>query len=457
MTSTACDDCVRVEQLRRGAQPRTHRDEPVPAGAGMTRRMFTARALGTAVAVYGGAALAGGPRALDLGVERAAAATGPASPVLLSVFLPGGADALSVLAPTGDDVYRKRRPTLALNAGDGPRFSEDERLTWHPACAPLAALHAEGKVTVMPAVGYDDPDQSHFASRHFWEVGALDPRMTTGWMGRYLDAVGTPDNPLQGLSLDGMNMPQLATARVPVAAVDRPQEYDFWAPGMWGDVQDLMIEGFAGLGAAHARSSDPGLAQAGRAAQQSGRLYGQLSGLRGAEITAPVAYPKSADSDFPERLQGLAAMLASGLPLRCVSVTAPGQYDTHDGQAAELRSGLELTMGALAAFQRDIEARGLADRVLVHVWSEFGRRPEENASRGTDHGAAGVSFLIGTRASGRMVGEYPGLKRLDSEGNLRATSDFRAVYCSLIEGFLGTEASRVIPGAARLGRPKVLR
>jgi uncharacterized protein (DUF1501 family) len=457
MTSTACDDCVRVEQLRRGAQPRTHRDEPVPAGTGMTRRVFTARALGTAVAVYGGAALAGGPRALDLGVERAAAAAGPASPVLLSVFLPGGADALSILAPTGDATYRKRRPTLALGAGDGPVFSEDERLTWHPSCAPLAALHAEGKVTVMPAVGYDHPDQSHFASRHFWEVGGLDPRATTGWMGRYLDAVGAPDNPLQGLSLDGMNMPQLATARVPVAAVDRPQEYDFWAPGMWGDVHEMMVEGFTGLGAAHAGSSDPGLAQAGRAAQQSGRLYGQLAGLRGAEITPPVAYPKSGDSDFPERLQGLAAMLAAGLPLRCVSVTAPGQYDTHDGQAEELRSGLALTVDALVAFQRDLESRGLADRVLIHVWSEFGRRPEENASRGTDHGAAGVSFVIGARASGRMVGEFPGLDRLDAQGNLRATSDFRAVYCSLIEGFLGTDAARVIPGAARLGRPAVVR
>jgi uncharacterized protein (DUF1501 family) len=457
MTSTACDEGVRVQQLRRGAQPRLHPDEPVPAGAGMTRRVFAARTLGTAVAVYGGSALAGGPDALDLGVERARAAGGPPQPVLLSVFLPGGVDALSVLAPTEDDRYRKLRPTLAVQPGDGPRFSEDARLTWHPTCAPLATLHAEGKVCVLPAVGYDDPDQSHFASRHFWEVGSLDPRASTGWMGRYLDVVGTPDNPLQGLSLDGMNMPQLATARVPVAAVDRPQEYDFWGPGIWGDVHGLMVEGLAALGAAHAGSADPGLAQAGRAAQQSGRLYGQLAPLRGSEIQPPVAYPTSAASDFPQRLAGLAAMLAAGLPLRCVSVTAPGQYDTHDAQADELRAGLSLTVDALFAFQRDLEARGLADRVLVHVWSEFGRRPEENASRGTDHGAAGVSFLVGTRASGRMVGEHPGLKRLDAQGNLRATSDFRAVYCSLLEGFLGTDAARVIPGAARLGRPRVLR
>ena len=87
---------------------------------------------------------------------------------------------------------------------------------------------------------------------------------------------------------------------------------------------------------------------------------------------------------------------------------------------------LALTFDSLLAFQRDLEARGLADRVLTLVWSEFGRRAAENGS-GTDHGAAGVGFLIGTRAAGRMIGEFPGVDKLDSGGNLRATSDFRVL------------------------------
>src|SRR3954469_2036385 len=116
-------------------------------------------------------------------------------------------------------------------------------------------------------------------------------------------------------------------------------------------------------------------------------------------------------------------MLGAGLPLRCVALRAPGQYDTHSDQAPALASGLQLTADALFAFQRDLEARGLADRVLVNVWSEFGRRPRENGS-GTDHGAAGSAFVIGTRAKGTMIGEYPGLTTLDAQGNLRATSDF---------------------------------
>ena len=103
---------------------------------------------------------------------------------------------------------------------------------------------------MLPAVGYDHPDQSHFTSRHFWEVGATDTRLLTGWLGRYLDAVGSPDNPLQGLSLTGSLEPSLATAKVPVAAIDGPGQYDFWSPGVWGEVEDRMLEAIG-----HARAT----------------------------------------------------------------------------------------------------------------------------------------------------------------------------------------------------------
>ena len=112
---------------------------------------------------------------------------------------------------------------------------------------------------------------------------------------------------------------------------------------------------------------------------------------------------------------------------------------------------------AIAAFQADLDARGLADRVLVHVWSEFGRRAQQNGSGGTDHGAAGVSMVIGSRVAGRMVGEWPDLGHLDVNGNQRENTDFRSLYCSLLEQWLGTDAARVIPGADRLARYPLLR
>src|SRR5205085_5433928 len=128
---------------------------------------------------------------------------------------------------------------------------------------------------------------------------------------------------------------------------------------------------------------------------------------------------------------GLAAMIAQGLPLRAVALRAPGMFDTHSDQAAALAGDLQLASESLLAFQRDLESRGIADRVLVHVWSEFGRRAKENGSAGTDHGAAGVGFLVGTRAAGRLVGEFPGLSTgLDDEGNMKAAADFRGVYAA---------------------------
>ena len=382
-----------------------------------------------------------------------------ATPVIVQVFLAGGVDSVSFLAPTEDDTYRRLRPKLALPPGTGTAFAEDPRLRWHPSAAAIAGLHAEGKVSVMPAVGYEHPDQSHFVSRHFYEVGALDPGLSTGWMGRYLDRVGAPDNPLQGLALDSTLAPALASARVPVAAVESPTDYDFWARDVWGDVNTLMLDASARIGAAHARG-DRALAQVAGAAMHTGALRTQLAPLRSADgkpaFASPVAYPVSEESEFPAQLAALAAMLAAGLPLRCVAITAPGDYDTHADQAQELGEPLKLACDALAAFQRDLEARGLADRVLVHVWSEFGRRAAENAN-GTDHGAAGLGLLIGSRAAGRMVGEFPGLTSLDADGNLRATSDFRGVYAALLEQWLGTDAAGIIPDAGRVARPQLIR
>ena len=163
-----------------------------------------------------------------------------------------------------------------------------------------------------------------------------------------------------------------------------------------------------------------------------------------------MAYPS--EDGFARRLAVLAEMLDMGLPLKVVALDANGGYDTHDNQADTLPNDLALFSQSLAAFQADLEARGLADRVLVNVWSEFGRRPNENGS-GTDHGAAGLSMVIGTQAKGTMVGEFPGLAQLDEDDNLRHTTDFRAVYCSLLEQWLDVDAAGIIPNASSFQRP----
>ena len=192
-------------------------------------------------------------------------------------------------------------------------------------------------------------------------------------------------------------------------------------------------------------------------ARQAAGLRSQLAPFNGSGITSPVPYPKHRSS-FPARLAGLAAMLGAGLPLRCVALRAYGMYDTHDDQAEALAQGLKLTGESLLAFQRDLEARGLADRVLTLVWSEFGRRGEENGSRGTDHGAAGVGMVMGTRARGQMIGELPQLRAaLDRQGNLKPTVDFRSVYSSLLEQWFDFDAGGAIPNAKAYRRLQLLR
>jgi uncharacterized protein (DUF1501 family) len=443
-----CDEYTRSQLLRSAAAeagkglPGIEIGMPEPAGTGLSRRKFLSRSAGLALAVYGASKIP--LSAFETGIAQAA----PTDKILVSVFFEGGVDALSVLAPVGDAKYAQLRPNLALAPGAGASFTEDPRLQWHPAAAGLATLHDEGKVSAFPAIGYDHPDQSHFTSRHYYEIGQLEVGYRTGWLGRYIDAVGDDENPLQGLSMDGSLSPMIATAEKPVAAIDSVDGYDLWS-AVSEPIQSEMFNSFARFGTLP--SDSPGLAQVRHATSQTEKLRTELGGV--GEFKSPVAYP---DTDFGHKLAGLAAYIAFGLPMRVVTIRAAGGYDTHAGQAPDLERNLRETCEGLLAFQRDLEQRGLDDRVLVEMWSEFGRRPQENGSQGTDHGAAGCAFVIGSKAKGEMVGEFPGLSNLDANENLRVTSDFRGMYCSLLEQWLGHDAASIIPGASGFARPTLV-
>ena len=426
---------------------------PTPAGTGMDRRTFLLGTAGGLLSVYGASMLS--PARFEAGIAQAAAASGPSDPVLVSIFMEGGWDALSVLAPVKEAKYKELRPTLGLTEGTGTTFAEDENLMWHPSATKLAELHEKGKVTVFPGIGYEPADESHFTSRHYWEVGQLDANTRSGWMGRYLDVAGEPDNPLQGLSLDYSLAPALATAKNPVAAVSSPADYTMWAYGLGEPISTPALETFGALGAIAAPS--PGFAQARAASYDTGLVLQSMAAFVKSEEeskdTPPVTYP---NSEFAERLAALAAMLHAGLPIKCASLNAVGSYDTHSDEATTLATNLQQSVEAVVAFQNDLEARGLDGRVLIQLWSEFGRRPKENGS-GTDHGAGGVAFLIGTHAAGKMVGEFPGLTKLDVNENVLPTCDFRAMYCSLLEQWFQTEAGLVIPEAASFERPVLVK
>ena len=335
-----CNNYTRSQVLRSAAAeagkglPAIEPGMPAPAGTGLSRRSFLSWSAGLALSVYGASKIP--VAAFEEGIAQAA----QSDKILVSVFFDGGIDALSVLAPVGDPRYAQLRPNLALSPESGTEFTEDNRLRWHPAADGLATLHGEGKVSVFPAIGYEHPDQSHFTSRHYYEIGELDVGYHTGWLGRYLDLVGADDNPLQGLSMDGRLSPMIATADKPVAAIDSVDGYDLWSP-VSQPVSDEMFKSFARFGSLPVDS--PGLGQVRRATTQTEKLRQDLGGV--GDFTSPVTYP---ETGFAHMLAGLAAYIGFGLPLEVVTISAPGGYDTHADQATDLDRNLRETSEGLA-------------------------------------------------------------------------------------------------------------
>lgn len=465
-THRCCSDWTRSrEDVARAGNglPAIEPGMPAPAGTGMTRRAMLLRSAGLALSVYGAGKLLA-PEAFEAAIAEAAGD----HRVVVSVFMDGGADNFSLLAPAGHSRYPTLRPTLAVADDPARRFAPDPSLVWHPDAEGLRQMWDDPAcgVAVAPAIGYPSPNQSHFTSRHYWEVGALDPTGTTGWLGRYLDAVGSPEVPIQGLSFSGLLSPALATAVHPVAATDSISSYDFTTHGTWGDMRTRLRDAHRQL--ATLPGGDPALAYARRIQASSAQLRSDLSSATSAPATDPGAGYPTANSAMKTRLQSLARLLhvnTSGdyLPIRAVTVDAAGGWDTHSAQAGDFSRNLRTTCENLRAFWQDLRLRGLDHRVLVLVWTEFGRRPEENGSAGTDHGAAGSAFVIGRDVQQGMIGEFPGLTQhgtvgagLDRDGNLRATADFRALYRGVLEQWLQTDATGIIPGAGAFEPPVLL-
>ena len=420
----------------------------------LTRRQLVRRTVGAGLAVYAAQAL---PLTRVFEAAEASAQAAPDAPILVSVFLPGGCDLLDTLVPLSQyGTYAGKRPQIRQS--EGARKLGSTGLGVHPALTRgeqggIAGLYDRGQIGFLPGIDYANPDLSHFHSRHFWETGLITKEAGTGWLGRWLDTAAGRDNPLQALSMSGALSPVLRSNAAPVASLDSANGAQVWVPGVWGKGFDGAWAAYAELGAQPRRGTGP--AAAGTSARLMHDVAARLEPFAHDDdepdpLAGPVAYPE--DNPFAARLQNLAGLLSAPLGVRIAAVEADGQFDTHDDQKADLDRGLGHVSEGLAAFQADLAARGLANRVLTFVWSEFGRRAEQNASGGTDHGAGGLAWVQGPRARGGILSDYPDLRRLDGDGNLSVTVDFRRVYASLVEQWLGTDAAAVIPDARAFGR-----
>jgi uncharacterized protein (DUF1501 family) len=438
----ACDDFQRAAEA-------AHR--------GLTRRQVIGRGAAAGLAVYAAKAM---PLARILDAAEADAAAAPDAPVLVSVFLAGGCDLVDTLIPSHYGAYADIHPTLRV---EEPLELAGTGLGINPALASglgggIKGLFEAGKVGFMPGIDYSNPDLSHFHSRHFWETGLITHRAGAGWLGRLLDHAGSPDNALQGISMSNSLSPALRTANAPVAAVSSPGNAQFWIPRVWGRAYESAMATYEKI--AQRPATRPGERAAGLNAVRAKRVGDQLKPYeeRGGvdPLASPVEYPDPDGNPLSGKLQVLAGLLAQPLGIRVAAVQAAGDYDTHDNQVQELPRALTRLSEALAAFQADLEARGLADRVLTFVWSEFGRRPHENDSDGTDHGAGGLAWVQGTPARPGILTDYPEIRGLREDQNLAVTVDFRRVYCSLLEQWMGADAAAVMPDAGSAGRLQVI-
>jgi uncharacterized protein (DUF1501 family) len=350
---------------------------------------------------------------------------------LVVVELSGGNDGLNTLVPLENDLYYRNRPTLAIPKGQAFKLADQVGL--HPQMKDLADLFHDGRLAIVQGVGYPDPDRSHFRSMEIWHTASVaSPAPTTGWLGRYLDGRTQPkdqdDASLAGLALAG-SLPQALEAEKFTAPVVGSLETIGDATPSGKVLKELSTKPSDAAGpVAFLRT------QATSAYRAAERLREATNGYQ-----SSVTYP---GSELGNQLRRAAQIISSGLPTR-ILYAAQGGYDTHAAQLDQHAGLLADLSASLAAFQRDLEGLKAADRVVTLVFSEFGRRVDENASQGTDHGAASCLFVLGAKAKGGLYGAYPSLEKL-GDGDLIFNTDFRSVYATLLDRWLGATSQSLL-------------
>lgn len=411
-----------------------------------TRRDFLKHgALFVALGLTAPAFLARTALASEGSVARALRATGLPLPapdpqnVLVVVQLGGGNDGLNTIVPVGDTRYYAVRPTLAIPRDQTLPLVDGLGLA--PGLAALKPLYDTGQVTIVQGVGYPNPSRSHFRAMEIWQTGSPTTSERTGWLGRYLDAnCGGEDDPLRAVNIGNGLTRSLWTDHTLVPSITSFEGFQMPTdPGRPED-HDHLLAAFAELyGSPGAiRPNEEHIRRIGQEFQATAAHVQRIA----AGYRSTVEYPRHA---FAQGLRQIAQVLAADLGTRIAYISLGG-FDTHANQARVHDHLLTMLAEGLAAFQRDLEGLGLADRVVVLCFSEFGRRVAENGSLGTDHGAAAPLLLIGTRLRGGLVGTHPSLEDL-AGGDLKHAVDFRQVYATLLQHWLGADPVAVLGGA----------
>jgi len=386
----------------------------------------------------GASALAAGyaavPDAFARAIYALKRAGGRSDAVLVMIQLAGGNDGLRTVIPLRNSVLHDLRPQLAA-ASIAKALPMNNDFGLNHNLPRIAKLWDRGKVAVVEGVGYPQPSLSHFESIRVWETGDPSRRQVNGWLGRTISrAYDSYGHPLTGCGCGVSGTPgSLKDVNSTVAVIESQQGFGF--------VDDDLA---ATVGAVYHKT--PGLYGAlfDTAVATVHQTVAELKRVPAVKEGDPTpSYSKDANNQLAAALKLGAQLIIAGTGVRLLHVTLDG-FDTHQTELAAHDTLMTYLDEAVGGFYDELSKQGRASNVVIATWSEFGRRPEENSSTGTDHGTAAPLILIGDPVAKGVYGQTPDLKRLDDDGNIKYTVDFRSVYQEILDTHLGVDAKEIL-------------
>ena len=363
-------------------------------------------------------------------------------PVLVVLQMSGAYDALNTIIPYDDPLYMDYRPVLKVEPEQV--LAIDDKVGFNPAMAPIKDLYDQGKVAVIQGIGYPNPIRSHFRSMDIWHTAEPTKMVTDGWLGKVIRELDPhKENVLTGVNF-GRGLPRaLAAPGVSVASVGNLDTYGVLT-GIEGEGQRTeALDIFARM-----YSPVIGTGPVNDYLSQTG-----LDALKGADIlrTAPEMYSSTVEYNgdpFSQWVKNIAQVHLSDFGTRILYTRLdPGAFDTHANQITLFPKLWSEVSNAVSDLYTDLKEHQANEEVVILMFSEFGRRVQENGS-GTDHGSGGVAFVMGDAVKGGLYGEYPSLEpeKLD-EGDLQWNNDFRGTYATLLEKWMGMDSKPILGGS----------
>ena len=360
-------------------------------------------------------------------------------PVLVVLQLSGGNDYLNTVVPYSNPLYEENRRDVGVPLDRV--LPLDDELGLHPEMGPIKNLYDQGDLAIIHGIGYANSPRSHFRSMDIWHTCEPDKLGTEGWLGRAIrDIDPNKENVLTGVSFGPALFRALALTGVPVACVDDLDTYGL-LPGISEERQrSRILNKFSRLYSPYVGTT------------ATMEYLGQtgLDTLKGADILSEVPSMYSSTVEYPDttiakKLKGISQIHLANLGTR-IFYCDHGSFDTHSNQVGTHNKLWHDVSQAVESFFDDLREHDASDNVIMLMFTEFGRRVRDNGS-GTDHGAAGVALVAGDRVKGGQYSEYPSMRQGDLEqGDLVPNLDFRGLYATLLEDWLGLDAVSIVEG-----------